>query len=59
MPQGTNGILFGQIAVVLGVAFGGVWAGLAAYNQFKFLSAPLAGVSGSLLDENRQSALNA
>lgn len=26
MPQGTNGILFGQIAVVLGVAFGGVWA---------------------------------
>lgn len=30
MPQGTNGILFGQIAVVLGVAFGGVWTGLAA-----------------------------
>lgn len=27
MPtRGTNGILFGQIVVVLGVAFGGVWA---------------------------------
>lgn len=27
MPtRGTNGILFGQIVVVLGVVFGGVWA---------------------------------
>jgi len=26
MPQGTNGILFGQIVVVIGVASGGVWA---------------------------------
>jgi len=26
MPQGTHGILFGQIVVVIGVASGGVWA---------------------------------
>lgn len=53
MPQGTNGILFGQIVVVIGVTSGGVWAAtFASWIDVDFAqamrkcSSPLSGTEG-------------